>query len=440
MRETDLSNSVAVLERQLSCQKADMFKLTIELQSAKTNVTLLQQVIDDMSSRCVDNAHFGGVALSSESIHNRFQEMEDIAIELTHRAESAEKSLHMLIAAEPSCFESAAVPKLVLEVSSFETACVPATMDPDIAQVDIEFISSHKSSMNGGHTNFNEYDYNWQPPSQNDLEDRHTGSTPHFEQNGVPLNVLDGQIVKGTPSPRTSSRAKKKVKDAAPGPRAVKRLTKVSSSNIAVSEVQNCSQQRSIAVDKSRCSGPPSRVARSQNISLGSDCRSLPSEVIIRIKEKPSIAQSRSFIHGEKSRMIKECSRTQFNSQSVPLMTQNPRKGEASVTATMDSARVSLAKRKMYRRNSLDVRHDIHGDIGLGNRKHTTESMEIGRTKRKGLLSGVGKRQMKVPSSAANSALISQRERISPTVGEKTGGHSMQVRHKCVYGGGSYQA
>lgn len=405
-----MSDLITALERQLSRQTADISKFKIDLRSARTDVISLEQVIDQMSRKSEDEDLLGNVPLSSESMQNRFLEMERIAIEVTRRAESAERSLYTLIAAEPVTLGTAPVPNSFHEASSFEMVPIPAT--PCSVPVDMEPIHCLQDSIECSPQNYSDSSYHWQPAFESGSEDFHRGASVNFEQNAVTIEKrsVEGQIVDGPPQQKTSSRVRKKLKDASTSPGSANRLVRALTLGFAVSEDHNA--RRCVGVDRPRCSGPSVKVVRSQNISQGSECISQRSGAVMGHKENPHNARTRPFTPSEKSRAIRECSRMQSGSRSVPLIGRNPRTSGAHITA---AAKACLPKRKLYRENTFLVRYESQGGTGWSNVVRTTGDTESGRVKRR----NPGKKLTDVPNL--------REKNISPLT-ERTRRRSIQVR------------
>ena len=418
MRETELSDFITALERQLSDQKEDMSKITIELQSTKNDVISLEQIIDEMSRKGEDKDLLGNVELSSESMKNRFQEMEGIAMELTRRAESAERCLLTVLATEPATLDATLIPNLFREASSFEMARIPATgatrlsMVPRPVPVDMDFIRCLKDSTERGHQNYSDYSY------ESRGDDLHMGVSPHFEQYVVPINdrSVGGRIVHGPPQHKTSSKVRKKVNQASSSPRAANRIARNRASDVAVSEVHNARHR--VDVNKPRCLSPSMRVARTQNISQRSDCINQASEAVIRRKANLNIARTRPRTPSEKSRAVKDCSRSQPSSRSVPLIGRDPKNGGALATTAV---KASLPKGRIHRENNTGVRYDSHRETGWSSGIRTTGNTESGRARRR-TLAKMGKKVTEVPILHGNDL---------STLIERTRRRSIQVRHCC---------
>ena len=99
-REIELMDFIDALEKQISSQRSDLAVAGTDLQAAAVHRTSLERRIEDLTRRASapDSAALAHAA-SSSSLQARFDEMESIAVELTHRAESAESTLKMLMAA-----------------------------------------------------------------------------------------------------------------------------------------------------------------------------------------------------------------------------------------------------------------------------------------------------------------------------------------------------
>ena len=105
-------------EKQVSSQRDELAKATIDLQAASTHRVSLEQQIQHLINA---SAHHESLVLSNaaiaspSSLQTRFDEMEGIAVELSHRAESAENSLKVLMGVETSISDVPPSGEYVLE-------------------------------------------------------------------------------------------------------------------------------------------------------------------------------------------------------------------------------------------------------------------------------------------------------------------------------------
>ena len=91
---------VVSFEKQVSNQRDDLAKATVDLQAASVHRVSLEQQIQQLTNTFADHKSMvllNSATASSSSLQTRFDEMEGIAVELSHRAESAENSLKMLM-------------------------------------------------------------------------------------------------------------------------------------------------------------------------------------------------------------------------------------------------------------------------------------------------------------------------------------------------------
>ena len=93
---------IASLEKQISSQRSDLAMAGADMHAASAYRASLERRIEDLTRRADGPEATRTVTVpSSSSLQARCDEMEGIALELTHRAESAENSLKMLMGAEP---------------------------------------------------------------------------------------------------------------------------------------------------------------------------------------------------------------------------------------------------------------------------------------------------------------------------------------------------
>ena len=92
-------------EKQVSSQRDELAKATIDLQAASTHRVSLEQQIQHLINASANHESLvlsNAAIASPSSLQTRFDEMEGIAVELSHRAESAENSLKVLMGVETS--------------------------------------------------------------------------------------------------------------------------------------------------------------------------------------------------------------------------------------------------------------------------------------------------------------------------------------------------
>lgn len=108
-RERDLMEFVASLEKQISSQRSDLSSALADLQAASAQRVSLEQQVQFLVKAAAQKQSailVNTAATSASALQARFNEMEGIAVELSHRAESAENSLKILMDAGSVRLES----------------------------------------------------------------------------------------------------------------------------------------------------------------------------------------------------------------------------------------------------------------------------------------------------------------------------------------------